>query len=164
MEQLKLSKETAIKMYKETSDLNIKKILEESFGKDIFNIKITDRIKTIGDVINILGENDDDVIDYRKAIKYNFRLYTIANIALTMISKVLNEGWEADWTDGNQKKWYPYFKEDASTSRFVFSDSAYADWFARTGGGSRLCFREESLAAFAANRFPDFYNHLLSKK
>ena len=161
METLKLSKETAIKMYKETSDNNIKKILEESFGKNIFNMKITDRINSIEDVISILGENDDDVMEYRILMKYSRNKYNIANTLLTMITKVLNEGWVPNWADTNEKKWFSWWKQESPSSRFVFVGTDCVLWTTGTVGGSRLCFREKSLAAFAANRFPQIYNDFL---
>lgn len=122
-----------------------------------------DKIKSLDDIINILGVNDIDVIHYNNLILDNAKKYDIAEYAIILIVKVLNEGWVPNWNDNNQKKWYNWFRWQASTSRFVFGGTYCGGWVARTGGGSRLCFREESLAAFAANRFSDFYNSYYTK-
>ena len=122
-----------------------------------------DKINTIEDIINILGNDDIDVIHYNNLILNNAKKYDIAEYGIILIAKVYNEGWVPDWSNGNESKWYPWFRWDTSTSRFVFADSDCVYWGTSTYGGSRLCFREERLAAFAANRFPQIYNSYWSK-
>ena len=122
-----------------------------------------DKINTIEDIINILGNDDIDVIHYNNLILNNAKKYDIAEYGIILIAKVLNEGWVPNWDNSNERKWYNWFRWNPSTSRFVFSDTGYVYWGAFTSGGSRLCFREESLAAFAANRFSDFYNQYYTK-
>jgi len=48
---LKIEEETARKLYS-TADKELKSILEESFGKDFFNLKIIDRIKDFNDILD----------------------------------------------------------------------------------------------------------------
>ena len=123
-----------------------------------------DKINTIEDIINILGNNDIDVIHYNNLISdVNTKKYDIAEYAIILIAKVYNEGWVPDWSNSNESKWYNSFRWNPSTSRFVFADTLYGAWVAVAGGGSRLCFREESLAAFAAKRFPQIYNDYYTK-
>ena len=123
-----------------------------------------DKIKSLDDIINILGNDDIDVIHYNKLISdVNAKKYDISEYAIILIAKVLNEGWVPNWNNTNEYKWYNWFRWQASTSCFVFGGKGYVAWCASTGGSSRLCFREESLAAFAANRFSDFYNLYYTK-
>jgi hypothetical protein len=127
-------------------------------------MKITDKINIFDDIINILGSNDIDVIHYNKLISdNNSKKYDIAEYGIILIAKVLNEGWIPNWNNTNERKWYNWFRYDSSTSRFVFNVTHYVIWSATSYGGSRLCYREESLAAFAANLFPDFYNDYYTK-
>jgi hypothetical protein len=127
-------------------------------------MKITERIKTFDDIINILGKDDIDVIHYNKLLNNkNSKRYDIAEYGIILIAKVLNEGWIPDWNNTKEYKWYNWFRYDSSTSRFVFLDTAYDDWYTYTFGGSRLCYKEENLAAFAANLFSDFYNDYYTK-
>jgi hypothetical protein len=127
-------------------------------------MKITERIKTFDDIINILGVNDIDVIHYYKLLSdKNTKKYDIAEYGIILIAKVLNEGWEPDWNNSNEYKCHNWFKYDSSVSRFVFGGTGCGTWHTGTLGGSRLCFREKSLGTFAANLFSDFYNDYYTK-
>jgi hypothetical protein len=144
----------------------IRVVLEKEFNiKDVIvKIKdenITHKIRSLNDAINALGEDDLYVVKYKKMLLLDLEIDVIAYQELKIITKALNEGWEPDWTDDNQRKWYSWFRYDPSVSRFVFNDSGYVYWLTLSGDGSRLCYKEESLAAFAANRFPQIYNNYL---
>jgi hypothetical protein len=115
MRTLQIEEKTARKLYKDASP-EFKATLEDSFGKEFFNGKITDRIKTYADACAELGESPmdddelkemgftDDEINYRK---------------IKTITKALNEDKVIDWNNPNQKKWVPWF--DLSSSGFVFA-------------------------------------------
>ena len=122
-----------------------------------------DNINTINDIINILGNDDIDVIHYNNLILNKAKKYDIAEYAIILIAKVLNEGWVPNWNNTKERKSYNWFRWQPSTSRFVFAATYYDFWRTRTVGGSRLCFREENLAAFAAKRFPQIYNSYWTK-
>ncbi len=67
---------------------------------------------------------------------------------LFIIIRVLNEGWEPNWQDPNEKKWYIYFNLVSG-----FASSAYCGWTnTHSRAGSRLCFKNEKTAnAFISN-------------
>ena len=148
--------------YKKTSEY-FKLYIEKYFNIKDVKVKIKDEnithvIIKLEDAIDILGNNDENVIKYKKIKELFPGDYIISELELVIITKALNEGWVPDWNNTNEKKWYSYWEWNPSTSRFVFVGSVFVYWSTDSVGGSRLCFREESLAAFAANRFPQIYN------
>lgn len=59
MRTLQISEKKAMELYNNGSD-ELKTVLEESFGKEFFQRKITDRIKTYEDACAELGINSLD--------------------------------------------------------------------------------------------------------
>ena len=116
---------------------------------------IMERVKTFEDICLIEGTT---VADFQaqcdnKIDSKDERAYK----KLKLIAKVLNEGWKPDWSNGNENKYYPYFR----MSGFGFS-ATYCGW-ARTGttGGSRLCFKTRELAEYAGKQFEMIYKDYL---
>lgn len=83
----------------------------------------------------------------------------IAHYQLITIAQALNDGWEPDWTNHSQWKYYPWFdveaKEDKTGVGLSYHD--YASTLSFTGIGSRLCYHSEELAAYAGTIFKDLY-------
>ncbi|SFU35527.1 hypothetical protein SAMN05216364_1005106 [Porphyromonadaceae bacterium KHP3R9] len=156
MKTLQITEANARKLYKDATP-EFKTTLEDTFGKEFFSDKITDRVKTYEDACRVLGEaplNElacfisgltQDEIFYRK---------------LKTITKALNEGWTPDWSDGDQKKWFPYFN---TSSGFAFLVTYYSYSNPDAGGGSRLCFKTEALARYAGKQFVQIWDDLLRK-
>jgi len=73
------------------------------------------------------------------------------------INRVLNEGWQPDWNDDDQYKYYPWFDmeaygEDAGSGvGFSFNDYYYDDSLSYVG--SRLVYPTRELAKFAGETF-----------
>ena len=82
----------------------------------------------------------------------------IAHYKLTIIAEALNDGWQPDWKNYDQGKYYPWFEVTKSGFSFVIVDYDY--WNANAG--SRLCFRSRELAEYAGKLFTDIYNDFLS--
>jgi len=83
-----------------------------------------------------------------------------AHYKLVIIAEALNDGWEPNWNDSNEWKYYAWFEVEAdkkNPSGFGFSTTDFGVSFARTGVGSRLCFRTRELALYAAKQFKDLY-------
>lgn len=159
METLQITKVNAIKAFKGASK-EVKKTLTDLFGEKTFSEKITDRVKTFQDALDVdqngVSEKElverwtklglpDDEIGYRK---------------LKIITKALNEGWEPDWDNSNEYKYWPYF--NMGSSGFGFSVADCVVWFADTGVGSRLCFKSRELAEFAAKQFVQEYKDFMT--
>ena len=79
------------------------------------------------------------------------------------------DGFVPDFSDWNQVKWYPWFKYDKDTARFVYANNTWASTDANGGSrlclasadanvGSRLCFKTSERAAQFGKQFVDLYN------
>jgi len=141
-----------------TASPEFKQLLEDTFGKEFFSVKITDRVKTYEDACSELGETPLNESELKSA---GFTTDEINYRKLKTVTKALNEGWVPDWNNDKQQKWYPYFR--LSSGVFVFCGAGYGYSFASAGDGSRLCFKSEELAEYAGKQFLDIYSALLQK-
>lgn len=119
-------------------------------------VKITEQVASYEDACRILGINPDDlpIVD---TLPEKDRQSIIAYYKLTVIIRALNEGWEPDWADWSQCKYYNWFYVDNSSSAFRFDDASRTYTGTGTCVGSRLCFRNSDLAAYAAKKFEELY-------
>ncbi len=116
-ETLEITRQAAIKAHDEASTKG-KTLLENLFGKRVFQKDIKERIKTFDDVIRELG---DDPEEFKNAISIMDEPDEIAYVKLKLIAKALNEGWTPDWSNGEWDKWYPWFNMNDSSSAGRFS-------------------------------------------
>ena len=119
---------------------------------------ITDRVKTYADACAVLGikETLPDVGGLRPKDRPSVTAY----YKLIVIAQALNEGWEPDWTNEDQPKWFPWFyfdREKNKTAGFAYASSSIAPTFTCAYIGSRLCFKTEALCAYAARKFEPLY-------
>ena len=144
MKTLQISDNLARQIYP-SADTQLKSLLEENFGKLFFSQKITEKIKTFEDACEILGDEDDIICQSHPADE-------VAYAQLKVIVKALNEGWQPDWNNSNQYKYYPWFVMEGG---FRFDDVHYHC----TGSlvGSRLCFKSRELAEYAGKTFKKLY-------
>ena len=158
-ETLEIKRQAAIKAHDEASTKG-KTLLENLFGKRVFQKDIKERIKTFDDVLdyhNLIAEDffnqcsklSKDEIVYRK---------------IKLIAEALNEGWTPDWSNGEWDKWHPWFNMDDSSSagRFSFLGSGARDSYSFVG--SRLCFKSKDLADYAGTQFLDIYKDFFTIK
>lgn len=140
-----------------------KKLLEKIFGVEHFREPSPqEKIKTFEDVLNALPQVNENV---KILLDYNGvdpdMLGAQAMLKLTLIARALNGGWQPDWSNGDQKKYYPWFEISAGSSGLGFSSTHFVFVSASTGVGSRLCFKSSELAIYAAKQFEDVYNQFL---
>jgi len=109
-------------------------------------VNITDRVKTFQDACNVLGITWDGAPSVLKQPD------EVAYGQLKIIVGALNEGWTPDWNNNSEYKYYPWFKMDRG---FVLNDVDYH--CTDTHVGSRLCFKNEQLAEYAAKQFLSIY-------
>lgn len=119
---------------------------------------ITDRVKTYADACAVLGikETLPDV----GGLRPKDRPSVTACYKLIVIAQALNEGWEPDWTDEDQEKWFPWFyfdREKNKTAGFALANTVNAPTITNANIGSRLCFKTEALCAYAASQFEPLY-------
>ena len=144
--QLELDGVTALRLYP-TAAPEFKELLEQNFGKEFFNLKITDKINNYSDVLDMLHltKSADDV----KVTGFDdAENLVIKNIIKKMrIVKVYNEGW---LPKRGERRYYAYY--DVS-SGFVFSNTFYVDTIALTSSASRLCLKSETLTRDFVKKF-----------
>ena len=143
MKNLQLDDATALKMYPGTIP-EMKAILEQSFGKQFFSGKVTDRVKTADDAFKIKG------ISIASVINDNDTPDEIAYKIIKVIVEVLNEGWVPDWKNDNQYKYYPWFDMSSGSG---LSYGGYVHLSSDSCVGSRLCFKSRELAEYAGKQF-----------
>lgn len=146
----------ARKIYLTAASPEFKQMLETSFGKAFFSMKVTDRIKTYEDACSELGEQP---IDEKKLKEFGFTNDEITYLKLKTITKALNEGWKCDWNDSNQSKYYPWFH--LFSGGFVFYAAVCVDSGAFAGCASRLCFPTKEMAEYAGKQFLPLYSDFI---
>ena len=112
---------------------------------------IKERIKTFEDACKELGIKPDDVLHSaleRDIVSIN------AYSKLIVIARALNEGWEPNWNDSSEYKYYPWLQYKSGVG---FSSSVYVFTCTDTCVGSRLCFKSRELAEYAAVQFNKEY-------
>jgi hypothetical protein len=79
----------------------------------------------------------------------------ISAYKLMVIYKAINNGWVPDWSNDDQKKWFPWFGVLSSGSGFSRSGSGYHCEI--TTVGSRLCTDSSEKARYIAEQFEAEY-------
>jgi hypothetical protein len=121
--------------------------------------KITDKIKFFEDACKHLRLNPNDlpVVDM---LPEKDRKSIIAFYKLTIIIRALNEGWEPDWSNWDEWKYYNWFYvekgEDQRSSGFRYFGTYCAS--AVTYSGSWLCCGTSDDAEYIGKQFEDLYN------
>ena len=152
---IQITEEAVLKAHKEAGTKG-KSLLENLFENTVFKKDIKERIKTLDDAINVLGSDDVDVKNYRDMVSGGLQNHIIGNQELVIITKALNEGWMPDWHNGEWDIWMNWFNMSSSSSgRFSFFCSVLQRSYSCCG--SRLCFKSEELAQYAAKQFINTY-------
>jgi hypothetical protein len=156
-ETIEIKKANAITAYK-NADKSGKKLIADLVGEKNLITDIRERVKTFEDACEVNGEDADSLID--KWARSGDSVDEIANKKLKRIAKALQQGWKADYSDGSQRKWYPWFVWERKGFRFSDSHCAYGR--ANTTVGPRLCFATEELARYFGEQFIEIHNEHLS--
>lgn len=185
--KIDFSKEQLLSIYRSGGNearLAIKEALGDEFAS---TLPVTERIKTLDDAVSELGEDNPAVKAYRSikygyAISETDpeTADIMAYAALRVIVEALNEGWKPQFTKG-EWRWYAWYDlvspeqiEDmseeekcrvvgrASINAFAYGGlvCSYASNVSAnsyTGYGSRLAFKNEELAEYAAKQFGEIF-------
>lgn len=182
MEAIQFNKETLAAVYGNCNAVG-RKAIKEQLGERLSEIlPVTDRVKTFNDAVEELGEEHEAVKAYR-AVEWYLRNQMSdikAYLQLRIITAALNEGWEPQFVRG-EYRWYGWYdlisKEDyealsdeekgrvvgrANNSAdayggLVFAYAVHVSSSSFTSGGSRLAFKSEKLAEYAAKQFIEIY-------
>jgi hypothetical protein len=155
MNLLVIDAQNAPEVYREAGK-ELKKVMEKTFGKDLLSKKVTDRIKSFEDACKELGISQKV---FNESIEHDAP-DEIAYKKMKLITIALNEGWQPNWDDSNERKWRPWFY--LNSPGFRFSGSFFGRTYSYSAGGSRLCFKSEELCNYAAKQFLDIYKDLFN--
>ena len=122
---------------------------------------ITAVVKTFDDACQVLGINGEVISASLNDALGTDAASISAYAQLIIIARALNQGWQPDWSNQSEYKYFPWFK---NKSGFGLSYYVYAYWLTTTTVGSRLCFKTKKLAEYAATQFADLYNDFLTIK
>lgn len=183
--KIDFSKEQLLSIYRSGGNearLAIKEALGDEFAS---TLPVTERIKTLDDAVSELGEDNPAVKAYR-SIKYGYAISEtdpetadiMAYAALRVIVEALNEGWKPQFTKG-EWRWYAWYDlvspeqiEDMSEEEkcrvvgrasnyasggLVYSIALNVSALSNTLFGSRLAFKNEELAEYAAKQFGEIF-------
>ena len=112
-------------------------------------------IKTVEDALKATGR--PSVPEFSE-LPEDLRTYFQAQYKAVVIAEALNGKWKANWADGNQKKWFPYF---GNFSSLMFCDTGYSYSTLHAGNSSYLCFKSKELAEIAGRKFMDIYKQFI---
>lgn len=179
---MEIKKENLLAAYNGASDEQ-KQLLENLFGKETFKPKnIMDRIKTVPDACEALGTEHPFVQEYLAVVNNCTapRADLVAYLKLRIITAALNEGWTPQFTKGEQR-WYCWYdlitkeqydkldEEDkarvvgrggvgaGADCGLVCAGASYVSSVSGANSGSRLAFKSEALAEYAAKQFIEIY-------
>lgn len=116
--------------------------------------KVTERIKSIEDILRDNGWDQERFDEWSSDMEEDERSYVL----LKFLAKSLNEGWEPDWNDHSEYKYYPWFEMGGSSG---FRFGVYVTWLSLSHVGSRLCFKTRELAQYAGKQFIDVYKQFM---
>ena len=150
---LKLEKSTAKKLYPDAPKW-FQEVMLETFGVEFFKKKEFTEIKTFEDACQELGICESDVFSESDTPD------EIAYKKLKVIVRAINQGWEPDWSNTDQRKYYPWF--EVLSSGVGFSDSGFNFGYSPATVGSRLCFETKEKSDYAGKQFKEEYEQFLT--
>jgi hypothetical protein len=117
-----------------------------------------DSIKTFEDAQKATGRPDcPDFSNVPEDLKKYFK----AQYKAVVIAEALNDGWNPDWDNSNEWKYFSWF--EMSPVSFAYYAADYRDSHSCAGSGSPLCFRARKLAIYAGEQFIEIWKDLMLK-
>jgi hypothetical protein len=121
-------------------------------------LNITERIRTFEDACEVLGL-DPKQLPIVENLPEKDRQSIIAYYRLTIIVRALNEGWEPDFSNWDEWKYWNWFyiAPYGAAAGCACATTANAASNTSASIGSRLCFKTRELATYAREQFRDLY-------
>lgn len=116
-----------------------------------------DTIKTFEDACAVLKLDPAALPDF-SMLPEKHRAALLAHSKLVLIAEALNEGWQPDWQNDDEAKYFPWFdmeKTESNPDGFVLYDVDY--YYRYSFVSSRLCYKTREIATYAAEQFKDLY-------
>lgn len=132
---------------------------------------VVTRVKDFRDALDELG-NEHPLVKQYKIVSEAFNSIVGGNIGnssksslaylkLRIIAEALNEGWQPNWNDPNEYKYYPVFEYVNKHAGISYTTTNGTTSAVIAHVGSRLCYKTRELATYAGRQFKDIYNELL---
>jgi hypothetical protein len=143
-------------------EVSLKELYTSSSSNDNFipkNEKVKDfdykTIKTYADACYKLGVSDKEPT--LTNVLPEFRKAAVAAYKLMVVFKAINNGWEPNWGDSNEYKYYPWKQLKGASSGVSFSDSYSYYSGSLSIVGSRLCTYSSEVSNYIAMQFESLY-------
>lgn len=120
-------------------------------------------IKTLEDAYKRTGIKPLQLSDL-EAVAEEFREALLSVYNLFVVFKAVNNDWEADYSDYEQRKYYPWPFVKSGGSGFDFSGSFYNFVCALSAVGSRLCTESSEKTQFIFENFTKEYENFMLKR
>jgi hypothetical protein len=119
---------------------------------------IIEKVKTFEDACKVLGL-DPNQLPVVEHLPEKDRRSIVAYYKLTIITRVLNEEWEPNFSDlGDMKFWnWFYIEDNGADAGFAYTRTDMAAVRTNASVGPRLCFRAREIAEYASRQFRDLY-------
>jgi hypothetical protein len=158
--EIKINKEKAKKLYDYQPDW-FKEELEKEFKAETFK-KVNFRdLNSFDDCCKACDTSEEEF--NKKYLSLPISADALGLERLGIINQAINEdGWEPDYGDANQQKWFPYFEKSSSGLGFRGSDYRYGH--ANTCVGSRLCLKDQERSNFSGTRFLKYWEAFITNK
>jgi hypothetical protein len=111
-------------------------------------------IKTVEDAFKKCGY-DPEIRPDVTMLPEKFRQQISTAFILMVIFEAINDGWEPDFSNHNQGKYYPW--PWVSSSGFGFSHAYYHYDYTYSSFGSRLCTDSSEKAIYILTQFEDLW-------
>ena len=157
MKTLTINEDTVKQLY-QTASPELKSILEDTFGKDVF-LPAEERIDSFDGALKESGRPDVPEFD---CVPEDLRPFFKATYKCVVIAEAFNQGKRLDIYNSKQKRHYPYFKNNDSASAFGLRGTVFGTAVLFAGSGSRLSFLDEKRAKIAGTKFRDEFRDMLS--
>ena len=134
-----------------TSFDSARKALGGKPNTDFFVVKrkLSGKVAQFEDVASLVTDINPK---HLKALIALNKLFTIAE------AWNKEDGFVPDFSDWHQSKWFPWFKYDEDTARFVYAYTNGTPTVANANISSRLCFKTPERAEQFGKQFDDLYN------
>jgi len=113
------------------------------------------KIETVTDVLEANGLTQEQFDHQCEGFSDDEKAYRI----LKLLAKALNEGWEPNWNDDNETKYFPWFEMGGSRG---FRAGDFVVWNSGSAVGSRLAFKSYELAKYAGEQFTNVYKQFMT--
>ena len=136
-----------------------KAALTEFFGEDFFKVDITGRVRSFEDACDVLDR--PTLLPGVSMLPEKHQKAIISHYKLITITEALNEGWVPDWANKSEYKWFPWWYVGAANAGLAYAAAYGVASLTSAYVGSRLCFKSQELARYAADQFKDLYESFL---